>query len=207
MKNKGLLLVVCGPSGVGKGTLCNALAKSNQDVFISVSATTRLPREGEIDKMSYYFKTKPEFEEMIKNDEFLEWAVYLNNYYGTPKKYINEMVNKGKDIVLEIDVQGALKVKEKYPDGVFIFILPPSMQELEQRIVIRGTESREIIDKRLERAKYELEKINEFKYVIMNEDIDVAVKCIEALICAEKCTFERNQDFIRECMGNDISIN
>ncbi len=207
MKSKGLLLVVCGPSGVGKGTVCNALSKNNEDVFISVSATTRLPREGEVDNISYFFKTRQEFERMIEDNEFLEWAIYLGNYYGTPKRYINEMINNGKDVILEIDVQGALKIKEKFPDGVFIFILPPSMKELEARIVFRGTESREAIEKRLSMAKYEFEKVNEFKYVIMNEDIGRAVKCLEAIICAEKCTRDRNQEIIKECIKNDISTN
>lgn len=134
----GLLIVVSGPSGVGKGTVCKRLLSDNDRISLSVSATTRAARAGEIDKISYFFIDKEEFEDMVKREEFLEYAYVHGNYYGTPKKYVMDKIEKGQDVLLEIDIQGALKVKEIYPDGVFIFIMPPSMDELKKRIVNRG---------------------------------------------------------------------
>lgn len=197
MQNKGLLLIVCGPSGVGKGTVCKRLVEENPKIVLSISATTRKPRTGEVDGIHYYFKTEQDFKSMIDQNELLEWAVYCNNYYGTPKQYTNEMLLQGKDVILEIDVQGALNVKSHYPDGVLVFILPPSMQELRNRIVDRGTENEEVIKKRLDRAMHEISYIDQYNYVIVNDDLENAVQCLKSIIIAEKCKTERNKDVIK----------
>lgn len=206
MKRRGLLVVVCGPSGVGKGTICKALADKNAEIFLSVSVTTRKPRNAEVDGVSYHFKTEEEFKEMIRHDELFEWAVYCNNYYGTPKQYIMEMLQHGQDVVLEIDVQGALKVKEHFSEGVFIFVLPPSMEELKKRIEGRGTETKESIVERLKRAGQELKLTDAFQYIIVNDELDHSVKTLEAIIIAEKCRSERNQEIIKGVLENDISV-
>ncbi|MBZ4645285.1 MAG: guanylate kinase [Petroclostridium sp.] len=198
MKSKGLLLVVSGPSGAGKGTICKALIEKNPNVVLSVSATTRAPRNGEIEGVSYYFKSEQQFKEMIANDELLEWAAFCSNYYGTPKKYVEKMLQEGKDVILEIDVQGALKVRSKYPEGIYIFILPPSMEELKSRITNRGTESQEVINERLNTARLEFTHINKYNYIIINDRLEDAVKDLEAIIIAEKCRIERSQEIIKE---------
>lgn len=189
---RGLLFILSGPSGVGKGTVCAALRKTNENVKYSVSATSRAPRVGEIDGVNYFFKTKIEFEEMIKNDEFLEWAQYVNNYYGTPRSFVNEMLDQGKDVILEIEVQGALQVKERYPEGIFIFLAPPDMDELQTRIRNRGTESDEVILNRMNKAKEEIDMMAQYDYVVVNDEVDLAVKRIEAILTAEHCRLERN---------------
>lgn len=191
-QEKGLLFVLSGPSGVGKGTVCNALRKVNKNITYSVSATSRAPRAGEIDGVNYFFKTKEQFEEMIKNDQFLEWAQYVNNYYGTPKKFVMDMLDQGKDVILEIEVQGAMQVKEKYPDGIFIFLAPPDMEELHQRIRNRGTEDDEVIQSRMKKAREEIEMMVNYDYVVINDEVDLAVKRIEAIVIAEHCKQERN---------------
>lgn len=198
MKEKGLLLVVSGPSGAGKGTICKALAEKNDSVFVSISATTRNPRHGEVDGVSYYFKTEQEFKSMIENDELFEWAAFCNHYYGTPKENVFKMLNEGKNVILEIDVQGALKVRSKYPDGVYVFILPPSMEELKSRIINRGTESQEVINARLNTARLEFTHINKYNYIIVNDKVEHAVRDLEAIIIAEKSRVERNQQIIKE---------
>ncbi len=198
MKGKGLLLVVSGPSGAGKGTICKALAQANKDVYLSISATTRSPRCGEVEGESYYFKSEEEFKKMIENDELLEWAAFCNHYYGTPKESVYKMLNEDKNVILEIDVQGALKVKKKYPDGVFVFILPPSMEELRNRIINRGTESQEVINARLNTARLEFTHINNYNYIIVNDTVENAVRNLEAIIIAERCKVERNQQIIKE---------
>ncbi len=190
----GLLIVVSGPSGVGKGTVCKRLLSDNDRISLSVSATTRAARAGEIDKISYFFIDKEEFEDMVKREEFLEYAYVHGNYYGTPKKYVMDKIEKGQDVLLEIDIQGALKVKEIYPDGVFIFIMPPSMDELKKRIVNRGTETEEAIAKRLETAYKEIEYVFKYDYVVLNDEIEVAVKKIESIIDAERCRVNRQLD-------------
>ncbi|MDK2799891.1 MAG: guanylate kinase [Clostridiales bacterium] len=198
MKNKGVLLVVSGPSGAGKGTICKALVERNPNVFLSVSATTRAPREGETEGINYYFKTTQQFKEMIAKDELLEWAAFCNNYYGTPKKYVDQMLQEGRDVILEIEVQGALKVKDKYPDGIYIFVLPPSLEELRNRITNRGTESQEVINERLNTARLEFTHINKYNYIVVNDEVENAVKKLEAIIIAEKSKIERNEEIIKE---------
>jgi guanylate kinase len=192
MKERGLLIVLSGPSGVGKGTVRKALF-SQPDVQLqySISVTTRKPREGEVDGVDYFFKTREEFEEMIKQNQLLEWAEYVGNYYGTPIDYVEKTLNEGKDVFLEIEVQGALKVKEVFPEGLFIFLMPPSLSELKNRIVTRGTESDELIANRLKVAKEEIEMMDAYDYVVENDKVELAVERIKAIVMAEHCRRER----------------
>lgn len=186
VKRKGLLLVVSGPSGAGKGTICKALLNKNDQIKLSVSATTRKPRTGEVHGVNYFFLEKEEFTTMIENGEFLEYAQIYDNFYGTPKAAIIECLEKGQDVILEIEMQGAKQIKEVYPEGVFIFVLPPSLEELKSRIVGRGTETAEEIEKRFSCAFEEINQIENYDYFIVNEDVDKSVNDVEAIICAEK---------------------
>ena len=186
LNRKGLLLVVSGPSGAGKGTICKALLNKNDQIKLSVSATTRKPRNGEVHGVNYFFMEKEEFTKMIENGEFLEYAQIYDNFYGTPKAAIIECLEKGQDVILEIEMQGARQIKEVYPEGVFIFELPPSLEELKSRIVGRGTETQEEIEKRFSCAFEEINQIVNYDYFIVNEDIEKSVSDVEAIICAEK---------------------
>ncbi|MDP9750034.1 guanylate kinase [Thermoanaerobacter pentosaceus] len=197
-KKKGLLIVLSGPSGAGKGTICKALMEKEKDLKLSISATTRPPRSGEIEGKNYFFKTEEEFEKMIENDSFLEWAKVYDHYYGTPKDFVLKNLDEGNDVVLEIDIQGALKIKEKFPEGIFIFILPPSMEELKNRIKKRGTETEEEIIKRFKSAYEELNYVSRYNYVVINDSIEEAVEKIRAIIIAEKCRVDRNKDLYLE---------
>ncbi|HEY0827398.1 MAG TPA: guanylate kinase [Bacilli bacterium] len=189
--SKGLLIVLSGPSGVGKGTVCAALRASTPELIYSVSATTRPSRLGEVDGINYFFKTKEQFEWMIRNNELLEWAEYVGNYYGTPRGFVNETLASGKDIILEIDVQGALKVKQSFPDGVFIFLMPPSLNELRQRIEGRGTESAETILHRMTVSVDELKLMEYYDYAVVNDEIASACQRIQSIITAEHCKSKR----------------
>jgi len=183
--NKGLLVVVSGFSGAGKGTLMkNLLAKYN-NYALSVSCTTRKPREGELDGREYFFKTKEEFEEMISKDELVEYARYVDNYYGTPKEFVRSQLDAGKDVLLEIEIQGALKIKEKFPEAVLVFITPPSGEELKSRLIGRGTESPEVVEKRLQRAVQESEGVEAYDYILINDDIDTCTEKLHNLIRAQ----------------------
>ena len=186
LNRKGLLLVVSGPSGAGKGTICKALLNKNDQIKLSVSATTRKPRNGEVHGVNYFFIEKEEFTKMIENGEFLEYAQIYDNFYGTPKAAIIECLEKGQDVILEIEMQGSRQIKEVYPEGVFIFVLPPSLEELKSRIVGRGTETQEEIEKRFSCAFEEINQIVNYDYFIVNEDIEKSVSDVEAIICAEK---------------------
>ena len=186
LNRKGLLLVVSGPSGAGKGTICKALLNKNDQIKLSVSATTRKPRNGEVHGVNYFFIEKEEFTKMIEIGEFLEYAQIYDNFYGTPKAAIIECLEKGQDVILEIEMQGARQIKEVYPEGVFIFVLPPSLEELKSRIVGRGTETQEEIEKRFSCAFEEINQIVNYDYFIVNEDIEKSVSDVEAIICAEK---------------------
>ncbi|MBD8496863.1 guanylate kinase [Paenibacillus arenosi] len=188
---KGLLIVLSGPSGVGKGTVCKALMKKVQNVTYSVSATTRQPRLGEVDGVNYFFKSHEEFRSMMENDQLLEHAEYVGNYYGTPRAFVEETLAAGKDIILEIEVQGALKVKEKFPEGIFIFLLPPSLEELKDRIRGRGTENEVVIDHRMNVAVEEIALMEHYDYAVVNDEIDLACKRIESVIIAEHCKIEK----------------
>lgn len=206
MVNKGLLIVISGPSGAGKGTICRALLDKNPDIKLSVSCTTRNPRQNEVEGINYYFITKEKFKEMIEADEFLEYAEVYDNFYGTPKAKVESILNEGKDIILEIDIQGALKVKEKYPEGVFVFIMPPSMEELKNRIKKRGSETEESLIKRFKSAFQEINYVANYNYVIVNDQVEKAVEKLEAIILAEKCRVDRlkgNYIFLQEGFLNE----
>lgn len=190
--DKGLLIVISGPSGVGKGTVCDHIVNSTDNIFLSVSATTRAPRPGEIEGKNYYFISKGNFEKMIEDDQLFEWANFCGNYYGTPKAPVEEMINKGKNVILEIELQGAMKVREKHPEGVYIFVFPPSFEELTKRLSGRGTESEDIIQKRLEKAKYELSMCDKYNYFVINDKVGKTAEEIKAIITAERAKKERN---------------
>ncbi len=191
---KGCLIVLSGPSGCGKDSVCERLKEYNSDFWVSISCTTRTPREGEEEGISYFFITKNEFEEKIKNNEFLEYAVYNDNYYGTPKDKINEYLNKGIDVILVIEVQGALKIKNKIPEAVFIFLMPPTMKDLVYRLKNRGTETDEKILKRFKEAYKEINEVTKYNYVVVNDELDVATRKVNAIIESQKCMVERIED-------------
>jgi guanylate kinase len=198
MFREGLLVVVSGPSGTGKGTLVKLIRERNENIRISVSATTRPPREGEKDNESYFFKTLDEFKEMICKDELVEWVEYCDNFYGTPRKYIEECKEKGLDVILEIEVKGAQNIKNKFPDSVMVFILPPSFDELEKRITGRGTEEPSVIAKRLSKARKEIDFISKYDYIIINNDLENAVNEVNSILKAEKLRVARNKDILNK---------
>lgn len=189
--NRGILIVISGPSGAGKGTICKALLDKHDNIFISVSATTRAPRQGEIEGVNYYFLTKESFEEKVKENGFLEYANVHGNFYGTPKVNVEKMLDEGKDVILEIDIQGALQVKDNFKEGVFIFILPPSMEELKQRIIKRGSETEESLMTRFKNAYKEINYVSKYNYAVVNDELEVAVSKVESIIAAEKCRVDR----------------
>ena len=182
LKKQGLLIVVSGPSGAGKDSVCNLVASYNPNLWISVSCTSRDIRKGEVEGVNYFYLTKDEFEEKIKNNDFLEYATYNNSYYGTPLYKIKEKLNEGKDVVLVIEVQGALKVKKLYPNAIFIFILPPSMEELRNRLIKRGTENYEKIIDRFRMAYKEINEISKYNYVIVNDVLEDAALKMQSII-------------------------
>lgn len=194
LKKRGLLIVVSGPSGAGKDSVCNLVKEYNSNLWISVSCTSRSIRNGEVDGVNYYYLTRDEFEKKIENHDFLEYAIYNDNYYGTPIDKIEEKLNNGFDVVLVIEVEGALKVKKLYPDAVFIFILPPSMEELKNRLIKRGTESPDKILKRFKTAYREINEISKYNYVIVNDDLREAAKKMESIIISERSRVDRIED-------------
>ena len=189
--NKGLLIVISGPSGAGKGTICKALLEKRQDIEVSVSATTRNPRDGEIDGVNYHFLKKEDFLKKLEQGDFLEYAQVYGNFYGTPKSNVEEVLESGKNVILEIDIQGALKVKEKATEGVFIFILPPSMEELKQRIIKRGSETPESLMTRFKSAYQEINYVSKYNYAVVNDNVEDAVHKIECILTAEMCRVDR----------------
>ena len=193
----GILTVVSGFSGSGKGTIMKRLLeKYPENYALSISATTRDPRPGEMDGREYFFRTVDCFEKMIENDELLEYARYVNNYYGTPKAYVQEQLAKGKDVILEIEIQGALKIKEKYPDTVLLFVTPPSFSELERRLVGRGTESPEVVRERLCRAGEECEGVEAYDYLIVNDELEECVEQVHSILRDEHTRIFRKKTFI-----------
>ncbi|BBN98611.1 guanylate kinase [Sporolactobacillus terrae] len=190
-KEKGLLVVLSGPSGVGKGTVCRTLRERGTQLNYSISATTRKPREGEIDGVHYFFKTREQFQKMIEQEKLLEWAEYVGNCYGTPVDYVHKMIESGQDVILEIEVQGALQVKKKFPEALFIFLAPPNLDELKSRIIGRGTETAELIESRMNVAKSEMELMQNYNYVVENDQVQKACDRIEAIVLAEHCRVDR----------------
>ncbi len=192
MSERGLLIVFSGPSGVGKGTVRQEIFSTPNHKFeYSVSMTTRPQRPGEVDGVDYFFRTREEFEGLIKKGQMLEYAEYVGNYYGTPLSYVNETLDKGIDVFLEIEVQGALQVKKKVPDGVFIFLTPPDLEELQDRLVGRGTDSQEVIAQRIERAKEEIALMREYDYAVVNDQVPLAAERVKRIIETEHFRVER----------------
>lgn len=192
MSERGLLIVFSGPSGVGKGTVRQEIFSTPDHKFeYSVSMTTRAQRPGEEDGVDYFFRTREQFEDLIRRGQMLEYAEYVGNYYGTPLTYVNETLDKGIDVFLEIEVQGALQVKKKVPDGVFIFLTPPDLEELKDRLVGRGTDSQEVIAQRIERAKEEIALMREYDYAVVNDEVPLAAERVKRIIEAEHCRVDR----------------
>ncbi len=196
MRRKGILIVVSGFSGAGKGTLMKQLVHSYDNYALSVSMTTRDPRPGETEGKEYFFVSKEEFEKKIEENGLIEYAAYCDNYYGTPREYVEKQLEKGKDVILEIEIQGALKVKEKFPTALLMFVMPPSAEELKKRLEGRGTETPEVIAKRLKRATEEAEGIEKYDFIVINDKLDECVEQMHGLILAAHETPERNQEFI-----------
>ena len=187
-------MVVSGPSGAGKDTICQKLIELHPNAWISVSCTSRHPRKGEVDGESYYFLTRDEFEKKIKDGDLLEYAEYNGNYYGTPKDKVNEYLDKGRDVILVIEVQGAKKIKEIVPEALFVFILPPNMRELKRRLTDRGTEDQNKILNRFKTAYQEINELSKYNYVVVNDEVDLAARKIESILISEKCRVDRIEE-------------
>ena len=197
-QKRGILIVVSGFSGAGKGTLMKRLLESYDNYALSISATTRSPRQGETHGVEYFFKSVDEFEKMIAQDELIEYAKYVNNYYGTPKDYVVNQLEAGKDVILEIEIQGALKVKEKYPDTLLLFVTPPSAEELKARLVGRGTETMDVIESRMKRAVEESQGVENYDYLVINDELEKCVKEMHSIIQGEHRRVNRNEGFIEQ---------
>ncbi|MBQ2426067.1 MAG: guanylate kinase [Lachnospiraceae bacterium] len=197
MKQQGILAVVSGFSGAGKGTLMKALLEKYDNYALSISATTRKPREGEVHGREYFFMNVDEFEALIANDQLIEHAKYVSNYYGTPRSYVEEKMAEGKDVILEIEIQGALKVKEKFPETLLIFVVPPSAEELKKRLIGRGTETMEVIEQRMNRATEEAEAMDAYDYILVNDDLNKAVESLHNLIQSQHMQARCNAELIK----------
>lgn len=189
--------MISGFAGTGKGTLVSALLEKYDNYALSVSATTRSPRPGEVDGVHYFFKTKEEFQEMIRAEELIEYAQYVENFYGTPRAYVEQKLAEGKDVILEIEMQGALKIKEKFPDTLLLFVVPPDADTLQKRLMGRGTETLDVIKKRLHRAVEETDYILKYDYLVVNDDIDECVEETHAIIQSEHFRVGRNEEFVK----------
>ena len=196
MREKGILIVVSGFSGSGKGTIMKELLKQYDNYALSISATTRNPRPGEEDGREYFFKTVEDFEKMIAKDELIEYAKYVENYYGTPRAYVEKMLDEGKDVILEIEIQGALNIKKKFPDALLVFIVPPTAKDLKKRLIGRGTESAEVIEKRLRRAAEESDGMDSYDYIVVNDDVDTCVEDLHSLIRSSHFKESANTDLV-----------
>lgn len=197
-KNKGILIVVSGFSGAGKGTLMKALLSRYDNYALSISMTTRVPRPGEEEGREYFFVDRDTFEDKIAKEQLIEYAQYCGNYYGTPRTYVEEQFEQGRDVILEIEIQGALKIQERFPDALLLFVMPPSAQELKKRLVGRATESMEVIEKRLRRANEEAAGIEKYDYIVINDELESCTKELHALIQAAHNTPGRQKAFIEE---------
>lgn len=203
MDERGILIVVSGFSGAGKGTIMKGLTSRYQNYALSVSATTRAPRQGEKEGTEYFFKTVDEFKKMIAKDELIEYARYVDNYYGTPRIYVEEQLKAGRDVILEIEIQGALKVKKKFPDTLLMFVTPPTAGELKARLIGRGTETMDVIEYRMKRAAEEAEGMEQYDYLIVNDKLDTCVEEIHQIIRGEHRRSSRNRTFI-ESMKREL---
>lgn len=203
MPNRGILFVLSGPSGVGKGTVRKCLFEQNPKLKYSISVTTRQKRPGEKDGVDYFYKTKEQFEQLIEQNQLIEYAQYVDNYYGTPREYVEKMLDKGYDVFLEIEVEGALQVKESFSEGVFIFLYPPSFADLKKRITKRGTESAELVNYRLNKAAKEMTMMDYYDYIVINDQVDQAVEKIQAIVTSEKCRRERLANYLLENLESD----
>ena len=201
---KGNLIVISGPSGAGKGTIIKKLREINSNFWLSISMTSREIRSNDIPNETYFFVSKEEFERRIDNNVFLEYATYNGNYYGTPRDKISEKLNQGIDVVLEIEIQGALKVKDLVPDAIFIFILPPSMRELKRRLVSRGTDSKEKILSRFKTAYNEINEVTKYNYVVVNDDVGIAAEKVNSILLSERCRVDRIEDIYLNNMEEEI---
>ena len=197
MDKKGFLIVISGFSGVGKGTVVKRLVQ-DYGYSLSISATTRAPREGDVDGREYYFKTKEDFMNLIDYNGFIEWAVYVENYYGTPRAFVEKELAAGHNVILEIEVQGAMNIKEQYPDAILIFLTAPSAAELRNRLVGRGTEEAAVIEKRMQRAVEESANMESYEYIVVNDDLDQCVKDVNSVIVARGCMIEENKEFMKQ---------
>jgi len=197
VSRRGLLIIVSAPSGTGKGAIIKKLIEKDDNIKYSISCTTREPRKNEVDNVNYFFVNRENFEKMIISKQLIEWDEYIGNYYGTPKKYIEKMTDKGKDVILEITVEGAVNVKELWEDAVMIFLLPPSLKELKRRIVGRNTEAENIIEKRMNKAKHELEYVSDYEYVVINDNLEHATNEVLGIIRAERLKCKRNENIIK----------
>ncbi len=207
MKERGILIVVSGFSGAGKGTIMKELLNRYDNYELSVSATTRNPREGEADGREYFFKTVPEFEKMIAKEELIEYARYVNNYYGTPRAYVEEKLSEGRDVILEIEIQGALKVKEKFPETVLLFVMPPSAKVLKERLIGRGTETEDVILSRMKRAGEEAEGMDRYDYLVINDELSACVEEVHQIIRSEHKKSFRNRELIEKIREELIELN
>ena len=205
MIEQGSLIVISGFSGAGKGTVVKRMLGKYDDYALSVSATTRQPRNGEVDGREYFFKTKEEFLDMIEKNMLIEYAQYVNNYYGTPKDYVMTKLSEGKNIILEIEIQGALNIKKQFPDAVLIFVTPPSAKELEKRLYGRGTEDEATIKARLARACEEASYSQNYDYIVVNDDLEECVDTINSIIACEKCSASRRKSLI-SAIKEDLKI-
>ncbi|MCI6006451.1 MAG: guanylate kinase [Blautia sp.] len=205
--NKGILVVVSGFSGAGKGTVMKELMRRYDNYALSVSVTTRAPRPGEEDGREYFFRTKEEFEQLVREDALIEYAGYVDNYYGTPRSYVEQKLEEGKDVILEIEIQGAMKVKEKNPETLLVFVTPPTVEELKRRLEGRGTEKADVIASRLSRAAEEAEGMDAYDYILINDDLDECVERMHALIQSEHFRMSRNTEFINRIKEESKAFN
>lgn len=200
-RERGILIVISGPSCAGKGTVCRIVRENRPEIRLSVSETTRSPRNYEVPGKDYFFVTKEVFEQRIQEGKYLEYATVYDHYYGTPKDYVENLLEEGYDVILEIDIQGAAKVRENYKEGIYIFIAPPSMKELRRRIEMRGTESKEQMEMRLNCAYDEMTNADDYSYIVINQDKNVAARQVESIVTAEKCRTERLKNKVNDILG------
>jgi len=200
-REKGILIVISGPSCAGKGSVCKIISQNNPDIRLSISETTRQPRNSEKHGRDYFYISQECFKTRIQEGQYLEYATVYENFYGTPKDYVEDLLNSGFDVILEIDIQGAAKVRSNYKEGIYIFIVPPSMQELKRRIEERGTESKEQMEMRLNCAYYEMKNADDYSYIVINDELEDAAQRVQCIITAEKCRTERLKNKIEDILG------